>query len=187
MTVSPSKKKKPSRGYVMNDPKFGSVFIGEETEAKRTRQIELHSASNAHLKLFQDGGFELNSTPSSVGDNINSQGKALTVSAKNIHLDAGNGTITLTARSIVLEGTGSDQNITIRSNGNVDISAGDTLKMGGSVTAVLANTRMFLISKGSWYGQGASVNFIEKKTTLLPTSIADVISLAAENFFGGIV
>lgn len=184
MTVSPSKNKKPSRGYVMNDPKFGSVFIGEETEAKRTRQIELHSASNAHLKLFQDGGFELNSTPSSVGDNINSQGKALTVSAKNIHLDAGNGTITLTARSIVLEGTGSDQNITIRSNGNVDISAGDTLKIGGSVTAITANTRMFLLSKGSLYGKGSSVNIVEKKTTLIPTSLSDILDLAIDQFLG---
>lgn len=177
--------RKPSKGYVINDPSSGSIFIGKELEAKRKREIELHSASNAHIKLFEDGGFELSSQPSSVSDNINSQSKnGLAVSANNIYLDAGNGVITLKARSIILQGTGSDQNITINSNGNVEITAGDTVKIGGSVTAVTANTRMFLLARGSLYAKGSSVSLVEKKTTFLPTSLSEVIELATDKFLG---
>ena len=54
----------PQKGYVFNDSKFGSLFIGSDAGAgvKRPRQVELHSASNAHLKLFEDGGFAQYST-----------------------------------------------------------------------------------------------------------------------------
>jgi len=181
------KSKPPSKGYVINDPKHGSVFIGSEPDGtvNRKRQIAMHSASNASVKLFEDGGFEIASQPGSLTDNINSESpKGLAIKGRNIYLDAGNGTVTINARSIVLESTGSDQSIRIGSNGNIDIEAGDTLKLKGSVTAVVANTRMFLLSKGSLYGRGASVNIVEKKTKLIPTSLNDIIQLAIDQFLG---
>ena len=55
MTIKPEKPgEKDLPGYVINDPQYGSVFIGENEAAKRTRQVEVHSQSGAHLKLFKD-------------------------------------------------------------------------------------------------------------------------------------
>lgn len=68
--------KHPPKGYVINDGDYGTIFIGEDKETVRKRQIEIHSASDAAVKLFQDGGFEIQSQPTSkLADNILSQSK----------------------------------------------------------------------------------------------------------------
>ena len=73
MTIKPENPgEKDLPGYAINDPQYGGIFIGEYEAAKRIRQVEVHSQSGAHLKLFKDGGFELHGQPCDTADNINS-------------------------------------------------------------------------------------------------------------------
>lgn len=180
--------KHPPNGYVLNNSDYGSVFIGEDKE-KRTRQVEIHSASDACLKLFKDGGFEIQSQPSAeLKDNILSQSKhglAIKSTGNGIHIDAGNGEITLSARAIRFESTGNDQNLVIRSKGNLDLEAADTLKLNGSVIAIGARSRMLLRSPGPIYiNSSAGVSIVEPKLSLVPTNLLQVVQTLATNIFG---
>jgi len=177
----------PKDGYVINDANYGTIFIGEDTPDKRQRQIELHAASNACLKLFKDGGFEIQSQPSATkADNILSQSKdGLVVKANNIRFDAGNGEITLSARTIRFESSGSDQNLVIRSKGNLQLEANDTIKLDGSVVAVGARTRMLLRSPGPIYiNSNAGVSIVEPKVSLCPSNLLSIVQTLATNLFG---
>lgn len=178
--------KSPPKGYVINDADYGTIFIGEDEGVERKRQMELHATSNACIKLFKDGGFEIQSSPSAtIGDNILSQSKnGLFVKGKNIHLDAGNGEITLSARSIRFESTGNDQNLVVRSNGNIQLEAADTIKLDSSVVAVGAKTRMLLHSKGPIYiNSKAGVSIVEPKISLTPTNLLQSVQSMVNNFF----
>lgn len=180
----------PQKGYVFNDSKFGSLFIGSDAGAgvKRPRQVELHSASNAHLKLFEDGGFELTSNPSArLADNINSNSKeGLNISANNIRLDAREGTLTLKARIIRFESTASDETLVFRSSNNINIEASDTIKLEASVVAIGAKTKLVLGSCGPIYMKGSGgVTIIEPRSKLIPTSLSDVVEKLIEQLLPG--
>ena len=56
MTTPKRPEEQESKGFVINDPAAGTIYIGEDVKTERTRQVEIHSASGAHLKLFKDGG-----------------------------------------------------------------------------------------------------------------------------------
>lgn len=182
----------PQTGYVLNDAADGTIFIGSDEKVKdtvRPRQIEIHSTSNACIKLYKDGGFEIRgqSTGTSA-DNIISECKdGLAVSAKNIRLDAGNGEITLAARSVRFESTGTDQDFVLRSNGNLKIEAGDTLKLEGSVVAIGARTRMALFSGGGLYIRATGINISEPCTKLIPTNVSELIDILMQNLFPNLI
>jgi uncharacterized protein (DUF2345 family) len=181
--------KHPPKGYVINDGDYGSIFIGEDTGVQRQRQIEIHSASNACLKLFKDGGFEIQSQSSSkTADNILSRAKeGLTIKSTGdgIRIDAGTGEITFSARSIRFESSGSDQNLVIRSNGNLQLEAGDTIKLDGSVVAIGARNKMVLRSPGPIYmNSGAGISIVEPKSSLVPKNLLQVVQSLATNLFG---
>jgi hypothetical protein len=180
----------PQPGYVFNDSRFGSLFIGSDSTSgvKRPRQIELHSASNAHLKLFEDGGFELTSNPTSrIADNINSNSAdGLNISANNIRLDAREGTLTLAARTIRFESTSGEDTLVFRSANNISIEASDTIKLDASVVAIGARTKLVLGSCGPIYMKGSGgVTIIEPKSKLIPTSLADVVEKLIEQLLPG--
>jgi hypothetical protein len=182
----------PQTGYVLNDAADGTIFIGSDEKVKgikRPRQIEIHSTSNACIKLYKDGGFEIRgqSTGTSA-DNIISECKdGLAVSAKNIRLDAGNGEITLAARSVRFESTGTDQDFVLRSNGNLKIEAGDTLKLEGSVVAIGARTRMALFSGGGLYIRATGINISEPCTKLIPTNVSELVDVLMQNLFPNLI
>ena len=175
----------PKTGYVLNDAGAGTIFIGTDDNVARKRQIELHATSNACIKLYEDGGFEIQGqSTGKFKDNIISQCKeGLGINANNIRLDAGGGEITLSARSIRFESTGSDQDFVIRSNGNLKMEAGDTARIDGSVIAIGARTRMAIYSKGSLNIRGGSVNISEPQTKLIPTSLSDFTDILLSNLF----
>jgi uncharacterized protein (DUF2345 family) len=181
----------PEPGYVFNDSRFGSLFIGSDSSApkiKRPRQIELHSASNAHLKLFEDGGFELTSSPGSrLSDNINSNSKdGLNISANNIRLDARQGTLTLAARTIRFESSASDETLVFRSRNNIAIEASDTIRLEAPNIAIGAKTKLVLGSCGPIYIKGnGGVTIVEPKSKLIPTSLADVVDKIVEQLLPG--
>lgn len=181
--------KKPKDGYVINDPQHGSIFIGSDKKVKgveRGRQIAVQSASGAALKLFDDGGFEIQSQSSSkIADNIASRSEhGLHIKGRNIHLDATNGTLTISARSIVIQSGGSDQNCVIRSEGNLSFHAADTLKLDGSVVAIGSRTRMLLGSSGSmFFKANGGITMVEPKQKLIPTSVNDFLNLALSQIF----
>lgn len=175
----------PQPGYVFNDSKFGSLFIGSDkgTKVKRPRQVELHSASNAHLKLFDDGGFELTSNPTAREcDNINSNSKdGLLIQGNNIRLDARGGELTLAARVIRFESSASDQTLVLRSSNNIEIEAADTVRICASNIAIGAKNKLILSSKGPTYLRGTGgVTIIEPRSKLIPTSLGELVDKIIE-------
>jgi uncharacterized protein (DUF2345 family) len=181
--------KEPKRGYVINDSDYGTIFIGEDNDSKRPRQLELHASSNACLKLFKDGGFEIQSQESSKSaDNILSRSKeglCIKTTGDGIKIDAGNGEITFSARSIRFESSGNDQNLVIRSNGNLQLEANDTIKLDGAVVAIGARNKIFMRSPGPIYvNSSAGVSIVEPKLSLVPTNLLQVVQTLATNVFG---
>lgn len=173
-------------GYVINDPKYGTVFIGEDKDTDRIRQVQISSQSLATLKLFKDGGFELVSSASAkLGDNICSNSKdGLFIKGNNINLDAGSGEITLSARSIRLHSTGEDQTLVLRSNGDIEIDAEDNIRIEGSQVALGAKYKMFVGTVGPFILRGkGGVTITEPKTKLIPTSVRDVVDMVLAQVF----
>lgn len=178
--------KDPQLGYVINDASAGTIFIGADKDTARTRQVEVHAASNACIKLFEDGGFEIQGkSTGKFADNIISEcADGLVVKAKNIRLDAGNGEITFAARSIRYESTGSDQDLVIRSGGNIKIEAADTIRLDGSVLALGARTRVAIASKGSIYVKAnGGFTVVEPQNKLIPTNLSDFTNILFQNIF----
>lgn len=176
----------PQVGFVLNDAADGTIFIGTDEGVTRPRQIEIHATSNACIKLFEDGGFEIQGQAGGkFADNISSTCKdGLVIRGKNIRLDAGNGELTFAARSIRYESSGHDQNLVISSKGNLDIRANDTVRIDGSVVAVGARTRMAIGCRGSIYVKAnGGFTVIEPKTKLIPTSLSDFTNILFQNLF----
>ena len=175
-------------GYVVTDSEAGTIFVGPDEGVTRNRQIELHATSNACIKLFEDGGFEIQGkSGGKFADNIISECEdGLVVKAKNIRFDAGNGEITFSARSIRYESSGHDQDLVIRSKGNLKLEASDTVRIDGSVVAIGARTRMVLASKGNIYVKtNGGLTVVEPKTKLIPTSLTDFTDILFQNLFPG--
>lgn len=173
--------KTPQNGYVCNYDD-GAFFIGSDKDAgsTRTRQVELRSTSNACLKLFEDGGWEIQSASTSKSaDSIVSRSKEglnIKNTGDGIRIDAGGGTLTLAARTIRFESSGSDQNFKIKSTGNIELDADDSLILNGSVVAVGAKTRMLLNSVGPIkIFSNAGVSIVEPKTSLCPSGLLESV------------
>ena len=179
-------------GFVISDPKDGTLFIGESVSKERTRQVELHSASGAHLKLFKDGGFELSGQPNDDGDNIASRSnKGLFIKAEGgggVKIDAGTGVLTLAAREIRYECTAADEPMVIRSGQNIIIEAADSVKINAANVAIGARNKLLLASKGAIYMKGTGgVTIIEPKAALIPTNLGDFVDKIIETVvFGGL-
>jgi len=179
-------------GFVISDPKDGTLFIGESVSTERTRQVELHSTSGAHLKLFKDGGFELSGQPNDTGDNIVSRSKeglfVIADGGGGIKIDAGNGVLTLAAREIRYECTAADEPMVIRSGQNIIIEAADSVKINAANVAIGARNKLLLASKGAIYMKGTGgVTIIEPKAALIPTNLGDFVDKIIETVvFGGL-
>jgi len=177
--------KHPPKGYVINDGDYGTIFIGEDKETVRTRQIELHSASDASIKLFKDGGFEIQSqSTAKQADNIASNAKeGLAIKAKNIRLSA-DGEVTISARSIKFESTGSDTPFIIRSGQNMELYANNTIKVDGSVVGIGARTRMLFRSPGPIrMFTDAGFSCVEPTASLVPQTLLNSVIISALNMF----
>jgi len=183
---------KESVGYSLSDPQYGSLFISESVEKGRIRQVELHSTSGAHLKLYKDGGFELSGQPNDLGDNIVSRSKeGLFISSDGgggVKIDAGNGVLTLAAREIRYECSASDEPMVIRSAQNIIIEAQDSVKINAANVAIGARNKLLLASKGAIYMKGTGgVTIIEPKSALIPTNLGEFVDKLIETVvFGGL-
>jgi uncharacterized protein (DUF2345 family) len=179
-------------GYVINNADYGSIFIGEDKGTQRTRQIELHSASNAALKLFSDGGFQIQSQKSGTsGSNkedsiVSRSDDGLFINAdSNIHISAGpTGAITLAAREIRFESTAHDETFVIRATKNLQLQA-DNIKIDGGTVAIGAKVKMLLRSPGPIYiNSSAGVSIVEPKLSLCPKNLLQVVQTLSSNVFG---
>ena len=192
MATPKKPEEKEVTGFVISDPKDGTLFIGESVSKERTRQVELHSASGAHLKLFKDGGFELSGQPNDTGDNIVSRSKeglfVIADGGGGIKIDAGNGVLTLAAREIRYECTAADEPMVIRSGQNIIIEAADSVKINAANVAIGARNKLLLASKGAIYMKGTGgVTIIEPKAALIPTNLGDFVDKIIETVvFGGL-
>jgi len=184
-------------GYVINNADYGSIFIGEDTPppgekgTKRTRQIELHSSSNAALKLFSDGGFELQSQISgtsgskNLGDAIVSRADApLAIKAAHDIMITSGKAIVFSAREIRFESTAHDETFVIRATKNLQLQA-DNIKIDGGTVAIGAKVKMLLRSPGPIYiNSSAGVSIVEPKLSLCPKNLLQVVQTLATNVFG---
>lgn len=192
MTTPKKPEEKEVTGFVISDPQAGTLFIGEDVKVDRTRQVELHSTSGAHVKLFKDGGFEIHGQPCDTADNIESNavdGLNILSSGKNLRIDAGpGGILTLAARTIRFESSAADETLVFRSANNIEISAADSIKINAANIAIGARNKLVIASKGPMYIKGSGgVTIIEPRSTLIPTSLGDVIDKLIETFvFGGL-
>jgi len=192
MATPKKPEEKEVTGFVISDPKDGTLFIGESVSKERTRQVELHSTSGAHLKLYKDGGFEISGQPNDTGDNIISRSKeGLFISSDGgggVKIDAGNGVLTLAAREIRYECSASDEPMVIRSAQNIIIEAQDSVKINAANIAIGARNKLLLASKGAIYMRGiGGVTIIEPKTSLIPTNLGDFVDKIIETVvFGGL-
>lgn len=179
MAIPKRPEERESTGYCINDPQSGTLFIGEDVRSPRTRQVELVSASGGHLKLFKDGGFEIKGQPCDLADNIDSNavdGLNISSTGSGIRIDAGQGVLTLSAREIRFESTHGEEPFVIRSNQNVIIEAGDSIKLNAANIAIGARSKLLLASKGAVYMRGiGGVTIIEPKATLIPTNLGDFV------------
>jgi hypothetical protein len=189
MTTPVNPKNKEKTGFVISDPQDGTLFIGEDTVKGRTRQVELHATSGAHLKLFKDGGFELHGNSCDTADNIDSNAvHGLNIKANNLRLDAGNGVLTLAAREIRFESSASDSPFVFRSSQNIIIEAGDSIRLNAANIAIGARNKLILASKGPIYMKGnGGVTIIEPKSALIPTNLGEFVDKLIETVvFGGL-
>jgi hypothetical protein len=179
-------------GYVINNADYGSIFIGEDEGTQRKRQIELHSSSNAAIKLFSDGGFDIQSQASGTdGPNKNDAivsraQEALTITGNNdIMISAGpTGTITLSAREIRFQADGHDETLVIRATKNLLLQS-DNIKIDGGTVAIGAKVKMLLRSPGPIYiNSSAGVSIVEPKLSLCPKNLLQVVQTLATNVFG---
>jgi hypothetical protein len=191
MTTPKKPEDKEVSGFVISDPQAGTLFIGEDVKTPRTRQVELHSSSGGHLKLFKDGGFELHGNPCDIADNIVSNsvhGLNIKSNGQNLRIDAGSGVLTLAAREIRFESSASDEAFVLRSAQNIIIEAGDNIKLTASNISIGARNKLMLASKGAiWMKGTGGVNIIEPKSSLIPTSLGDFVDKLIETtVFGGL-
>ncbi len=191
MTIPKRPEEKEPTGFVISDPQAGTLFIGEDVKQPRTRQVELHSSVGGHVKLFKDGGFEIQSVPCDLADNIVSnavEGLNIYSAGKNLRIDAGNGVLTLAAREIRFESSAADEAFVFRSAQNIIIEAGDSIKLNAANIAIGARNKLLLASKGPIYMKGTGgVTIIEPKSTLIPTNLGDFVDKLIETVvFGGL-
>lgn len=192
MATPQKPEEKEVTGLSISDPKDGTLFIGESVSKERTRQVELHSTSGAHLKLYKDGGFELSGQPNDTGDNIISRSKeglfVIADGGGGIKIDAGNGVLTLAAREIRYETSASDEPMVIRSAQNIVIEAQDSIRINAANVAIGARNKLLLASKGAIYMKGVGgVTIIEPKAALIPTNLSEFVDkLMSEVVFGGL-
>jgi hypothetical protein len=191
MTTPIRPESKEKTGFVISDPQDGTLFIGEDIIPGRVRQVELHSSSGAHVKLFKDGGFELHGNPCDISDNIDSNardGLNIKSSGKNLRIDAGNGILTLAAREIRFESSAADEAFIFRSAQNIIIEAGDSIRLNAANIAIGARNKLILASKGPIYMKGnAGVTIIEPKASLIPTNLGEFVDKLVETLvFGGL-
>lgn len=169
-----------TRGYVVNDPDYGTITIGKGSE---NAQINVCSTSLASLRLFDDGHFQLASGDGGdkqVSDSILSHsphGLHIKNTKKDGEIVLEATTIRLSARDIILDATGTDaEGISILSNQHIKIDATDNISIEGSQVAIGAKYKMFIGTGGPFILRGrGGVSIIEPKEKLIPTSINDVV------------
>lgn len=174
----------PPSGYVINDSNYGTIYIGEDDPIRRQRHIEIHSANDGVIKLFKDGGFEIQSSAGSKSDNITSRAsEAFVISGKNIIINADN-ELVLKGKQIKFESTSKDSAFVLRANSDLHIEA-DNIKIDGGTVNVGAKTRMFLRSPGPIYiNSDSGVTVVEPRISLTPSNILGLIQTLAQNVFG---
>jgi len=180
-----------NKGFVFNDPEFGTIYIGKDA-ANRKRQIQISSASGATVKLFENGGFEIQSQKPSKKDSyadhiISRQSEGLKIVSENggdidIRTD---GKFTVKASEIALEATSQKSDFIIKSNSNIRIDSGDTLKMTGANVGIGARNKMVLRSVGGIYQSNTVM--ISTNASLIPTSLKDLFDKIVENLLFDLV
>jgi hypothetical protein len=178
-------------GFVFNDPEFGTIYIGED-DSDRKRQIQISSASGATVKLFENGGFEIQSQKPSKNDDyadhiVSRQSQGLKIISENggdIDIRT-EGKFTVKASEIALEATNQKSDLIIKSNSNIRMDAGDTLKMTGANVGLGARNKMVIRSTGGIFQSDTTM--ISTSTSLIPTSLGDLFNKLVENLLFDIV
>lgn len=191
-----------AKGYVINDSNYGSIFIGEDTPppgekgTTRPRQIEIHSSSDAALKLFSDGGFELQSQSKGTTARINDSDNIVSRASNGLMIVADNGgimisaasTITFAAREIRFASSAHDETLVIRSSKNLSLQAGDNIHIEGAKIAIGAKEKIIMGCPGPvQIYSGAGVQIVEPRVSLCPKNLLTTLQAALSGAFPNII
>lgn len=170
-----------SEGYAFVDKDSGVLYIGEDIDANRIRQIQLGSGSGGNVKLFKDGGFQIASVDSStLGDSIVSKSAhGLKIHSKGDLNIQSEGTLTIKARQIKFESTSSERDFVIRNdNGNIRIESSGNVGIKGNNVVVSATRNAVVKSEGNVYlvASGGQIFNVEPLNSLIPSGILDVVT-----------
>ena len=179
-------------GFVFNDPEFGSIYIGED-DSNRKRQVQISSASGATVKLFENGGFEIQSQKPSKDDDladhiVSRQSQGLKIVSENggdIDIRT-EGKFTVKASEIAFEATNQKSDFIIKSNSNIRMDAGDTLKITGSNVGIGARNKMVIRSRGGIFTSDIT-SISSGNSPLIPTSLSGLFNKIVENLLFDIV
>jgi hypothetical protein len=166
-------------------PEDGFLQFGEERDGEITRKknCQLAGGSGASLRVFKDGGWELRASPNDLGSNILQRGTG----PLNIYSDGDlkiecKEKLTLRAKDIVMESTGTKGDIIARPNNDFRVEARNNIKMTGTMGAMICDHRLILASKGAVFVRGNPIRFVEPRSKLIPTSFNDFIEEAINTF-----
>ena len=169
--------------YIVNHPEDGQIRIGEEDiHVVRKADIQIKAGSDATLRLFDDGGWELRSK---LGEETENPGSNIIQSGTgplNIKVDGDfniecGGEFNVNAAKIVMTANDAvDGNIKLNANQDFFAEAKKTAKLNGSNVQVIATQNLIARSDAAHVLQGGFVHVHESNSKIIPPSLKEFIS-----------
>lgn len=178
-----------SPSIIVNNPEHGFLEIGEEDDDKclRKHHVQLGGGTGAALHIYKDGGWCLWGKQNEKGCSIIQEGDGPIniTSDGDINIEA-KGDISMRGKNIILETLASDGDIVLNSKHNIRLDADNNTTIIGTNITTRASHNMLSHSDGWNIISGNPVFFLERKSKLIPTSVADLVNtLLGELLFGG--
>ena len=168
---------------ILAHPHDGSLRIGrEDKDVLRKADCQLKAGSDATLRLFRDGGWELRSTRGIETDNAGSNIIQSGSGPLNIKVDGDfniecGGEFNVNAKKIVMTANDAvDGNIKLTANQDFFAEAKKTAKLNGSNVQVIATQNLISRSDAAHVIQGGFVHVHESNSKIIPPSLKDFIS-----------
>jgi len=176
-----SKNKVPP--IIIHHPHDGELRLGrEDKDVLRKADCQLKAGSDAVLRLFRDGGWELRSKRGIEVDNPGSNIIQSGTGPLNIKVDGDfniecGGEFNVNAAKIVMTANDAvDGNIKLNANQDFFAEAKKTAKLNGSNVQVIATQNLIARSDAAHVLQGGFVHVHENNSKIIPPSLKEFIS-----------
>ena len=170
--------------YILNHPEDGQIRIGEEDlHVVRKADIQIKAGSDATLRLFDDGGWELRSK---LGEETENPGSNIIQSGTgplNIKVDGDfniecGGEFNVNAKKIIMTARDAvDGNIKLTAQQDFYAEAKKTAKIKGQVNVRVEATQNLIAKSGAAHIlQGGFVHVHENNSKIIPPTLKALIS-----------